>query len=677
MATVENALALFNSGSSFNSNTFFNSLSLTNINTEIQLTVNNFKELEKSVEDYGKKAADCFANVKKIAKGIAAPFKQAASWIQDSLELTNTQNNAETQLKTVLNNAGAPTGSFELIKQTASNIQGSSLYGDEEMLGGAATLATHVGDAKAIQSMMGTLSNYAAGMSGGGEVDYNTMVDYASQLGQAMDGNYDALLEKGFELSAAQKQIIENGTDMQKALVIDDVINQSWDNLSENMANTPQGMIIQLKNAFTNIREEVGARLYPAITTFLETLKENMPQIETALTMVAGILGGIAQAASNVASAIIDNWSLVLPILGGIVAGLIAYNIALLAVNISQGISAALSAADAFQKNVSAAATFMQSGATFKAAAAQYGFNAALLACPLTWIIVAIIAVIAAIYLVVAAINKVTGSTYSATGIIFGAIAVLAAAIINVVIGLINALIQFIWTYFVEPFIGIIEWILNVTQGGFDSFGDGVKNLLGNIISWFLSLGKVVTKIIDAIFGTDWTSGLNSLQDKVSGWGKNENAITLDRDAPTIDARLNYGETYNKYYDKGANLFNSDDPLSTADDPFSTTDDPYNTDGLGAYELESGIEGIYSNTGDTAESTAEMANSMSASEEELKLMREIAERQAIDQFTTAQITLNMTNYNDIASDVDLDGIIQEIEVRAEDAIVAVSEGAHA
>ena len=93
--------------------------------------------------------------------------------------------------------------------------------------------------------------------------------------------------------------------------------------------------------------------------------------------------------------------------------------------------------------------------------------------------------------------------------------------------------------------IGIIEWVLNVFNGGFDSFGDAVKNLLGNIIGWFLSLGTVVTKIIDAIFGTNWTEGLSELKANVEGWGKNESSITLDRDAPFEIERKDVGNAWN------------------------------------------------------------------------------------------------------------------------------------
>lgn len=174
--------------------------------------------------------------------------------------------------------------------------------------------------------------------------------------------------------------------------------------------------------------------------------------------------------------------------------------------------------------------------------------------------------VIGAIYAVTAAVNHFAGTSVSATGIIAGAVLTVAAIIGNTVIGLLNGIIQAVWSIFVTPFLGIIEWVLNVTNGGFDSFGGAVANLIGNIISWFLDLGKVVTKIIDAIFGTNWTAGLTSLQDSVLKWGKNENAITLDRNAPTIDYRFNYGDAWNTGYNWGANLFsgNGNDAVGAA-----------------------------------------------------------------------------------------------------------------
>ena len=64
------------------------------------------------------------------------------------------------------------------------------------------------------------------------------------------------------------------------------------------------------------------------------------------------------------------------------------------------------------------------------------------------------------------------------------------------------------------------------------------------------------------------------------------------------------------------------------------------------------------------------------SAEELRRLRDIAERNAINQYTTAQIHIEMNNNNNINSTDDLDGIVEALEKRLEDAMIEVSEGVH-
>lgn len=301
--------------------------------------------------------------------------------------------------------------------------------------------------------------------------------------------------------------------------------------------------------------------------------------------------------------------------------------------------------------------------------AVQTAFNAVMALNPVFLIIMGVILLIALIYAVVAAVNRVTGASTSATGIICGAVLVLAAIISNTVIGLLNAIIQFIWSIFVEPFLGIIEWILNVCNGGFNSFGDAVANLIGNIISWFLSLSKVVTKIIDAIFGTDWTGGLNALQDKVLAWGKNENSITLDREAPTIDHRFEYGGAWSKGYDFGAGVENKIGGMFTMGD------------GGGMFNMGDGggfdMSGMMGDVGSIAGDTGSIADSLSVTDEELEYLRDIAERDAINRFTTAEVKIDMTGMtNKIDGSADIDGIITELTDGFTEALVTAAEGVH-
>lgn len=245
--------------------------------------------------------------------------------------------------------------------------------------------------------------------------------------------------------------------------------------------------------------------------------------------------------------------------------------------------------------------------------------------------------VIGAIYAVTAAVNHFAGTSVSATGIIAGAVLTVAAIIGNTVIGLLNGIIQAVWSIFVTPFLGIIEWVLNVTNGGFDSFGGAVANLIGNIISWFLDLGKVVTKVIDAIFGTNWTAGLTSLQDSVLKWGKNENAITLDRNAPTIDYRFNYGDAWNTGYNWGANLFSGN-----------------GNDAVGAALSGVPYDELSGQLGDIAGSVGSIEKSVKMSDEDIKSLVDVAERRYVNNVNlTAQtpvITVNGANTGRTAAD---------------------------
>lgn len=418
-----------------------------------------------------------------------------------------------------------------------------------------------------------------------------------------------------------------------------------------------------------------------ALKTFqpvLQRLNEmaNDQHMRTALSGIMNALSGAATIALNVIDVmvaggafIVDNWSMIAPVIGGVAAALAIYNGALLLHNAYEAASNGLKMIAAIRSVAHGTATAAETAATTGASAAQIAFNAALYACPLTWIVLAIIAVIAAIYLVVAAINKVQGTTYSATGVICGLVATAGAFIVNTGVGLLNGLIQLIWSIFVEPFLGIVEWVLNVTNGGFDSFGGAVANLIGNIISWFLSLGEVVTKIIDAIFGTDWTAGLNALQNNVLAWGKNENAITLDREAPTIAYRASYSDAYNKGYDFGQGVENK------VSDFFGGIKDLGNSGDTGALGSYGAASDMAANVANIAGDTSSISDSLDVSEEDLKYLRDIAEQEAINRFTTAEIKMDMSGMsNTVHNTNDLDGIVDGLTTRVLEAMEVVKEG---
>lgn len=404
-----------------------------------------------------------------------------------------------------------------------------------------------------------------------------------------------------------------------------------------------------VKNALLSIADETNAKFNGMALTWGQVW-----------TQMGNIALKVTQPLLTAINWLANNLSVIGPILLGLGTAFLVFQVAAHWTQIAAVATAAYHAV----VNLLSIGFGVLTGNTAAASAAVFTFNSALLASPITWIIMLIAVVIGLLYGVVAIINKVTGSSISATGLICGAIAVAGAFIGNTVIGLLNALIQYIWAIFVAPFLGIVEWILNVCNGGFNSFGDAVANLIGQIIGWFLNLGKVVTTIIDAIFGTNWTAGLESLQSSVTSWGKNENAITLDKNAPTIDYRFEYGDAWAAGNDFGKGI---DAKIGGM----------FNTGGPGD---SSGFDlgDIAAYTGETADNTGKTADALAVTEEQLEYLRDIAERDAINRFTTAEVKIDMTGMtNRIDGSADLDGVISQLTEGFTEALVTAAEGVHA
>jgi len=95
-----------------------------------------------------------------------------------------------------MQNMGAAASEFEAVKKEAEQLQSKTTYGADILIAGAGELASYLESGDAIKSFMGTLTDYAAGM-GGIDISQNQMVEYATQLGKALDGQFDGLAKKG------------------------------------------------------------------------------------------------------------------------------------------------------------------------------------------------------------------------------------------------------------------------------------------------------------------------------------------------------------------------------------------------------------------------------------------------------------------------------------------------
>lgn len=668
---------------------------LAQCNDEIDQMADEYERAQKQQQrlndSIDKGTASAGGLLKKIA-GIAGAYMSLSAvkgLVTDSMGLADTQIGVQTQLKTVTRNMG--TGDYyDQILQKASDIQGRGMYGDEAMIAGAGELATYFTDGDAILSMMDTLTNYAAGMSGGGEVDSKAMTDYATGLGKIMVGSFDAMAQKGFEFTDVQKKIIEGtatekqiaeelgdeyvnlSNDMQAAAVIGSVIDEGWSGLYDAMSQTPEGQIIQFKNTLGDLKETIGAGLYPAVLNFMSLFQENLPQIqEFADLFVQGIgriINFLTQAANKAlefASTIQDNWSIIEPIVLGIVAALTAYAII-------SGIVAAVNGAHALSEGVKAAAQMMATGATLAETAAQHGLNAALLACPITWIVVGVIALVAAIAAVCSWIAKTTGIAATGFGVITGGINVAIQAVWNAMLVVANVAIG-IW---------------NALSACCSNIGTAFHNVIANVQGWFYGLLSTVLTIVSGI-----CAALNKLP-----------FVSFDYSGITAAAEEYAGKSA-EAYGSVEEYTNIGDAFKSGMGTFDTFKDGWASDAFaagsawgdgvadkvsGLFDYEAGtiddfvtdtgyaMDGIGSDTADIADSTGGMAKSLDVSNEQLQYLRDIAERDAINRFTTAEVKIDMTGMNNrIEGSADLDGVISQLTDGFAEALVTAAEGVHA
>lgn len=349
-----------------------------------------------------------------------------------------------------------------------------------------------------------------------------------------------------------------------------------------------------------------------------------------------------------------QHWDVVGPIVGGVAAAVAALCTEMLIYNAVTGAAAAWS-------NLHAAALMLQGGATFAATAAQYGLNAALLACPITWIIMAITILIALLYAVVAGINKVTGSSISATGIIVGALAAAGAFIWNLVAAVAN--------FFIGCFIAVWNFLASFANFFANLLNDpaaAIANLIADLCTTVLSLLSTLAQAIDTIFGTNLVNGVNGWIGKVQGWAGSVGNGKYKKEVQTFNPSDYYIKhqsitgAYNWGYNKGSNLFGGNGSSGALD---------YN-------KALADAANIAGNTGKTAGNTGKIADTLDASAEDLKYLRDIAEKETINRFTTASITIEQTNHNQVNSELDIDGIMTKMTDGVAEAIEQLPEGVH-
>jgi tape measure domain-containing protein len=430
----------------------------------------------------------------------------------------------------------------------------------------------------------------------------------------------------------------------------------TWGQMWQSMQNTA---LIAFQPVLQRLNDLANSE---AFQTFIQGAIE-------AMATLANILLNVFEVAASVGAFIGDNWSIIAPIIYGVIAALGAYLAIMGIVNAITAISAAIDA-------TKAAADALAAGQTFLWTVQQYGLNAALAACPITWIIVLIIALIAIIFAVCNAIAKMTGIANSGFGVITGGVNVVIQFFKN--LGLTVANIA----------LGIGNAIAALASNMMTAF----HNAICNVQSWFYNLLSTALSVIEGICAAlnklpfvefDY-SGISSAADDYAA--KASEAAGNKEDYQSISDAFNEGfTTFDAFQDGWASdAFNAGaawgdgiaDKVSnfSLSDVFGQTDIPNVGDYTSGFNDAIANSGVGDSIGNIDDNTGKIKDSLDVTEEDLKYLRDIAEQESINRFTTAEVTINQTNNNNVSSDTDLDGFITALDDAMGEAIDEVTNG---
>lgn len=447
----------------------------------------------------------------------------------------------------------------------------------------------------------------------------------------------------------------------------------TWQDLWVRATNNVKLGLMETNDLLSNFANSDG------MLDFVDNLVGMTQAISTFMAMA---LMGLA----NIANFVYENWSMIAPVLTTVLALFALYKGELIVMK-------ALEMAHALRTNAVVIAKQLWTVATTGQTNAQLALNTALYSCPLTWYVAMIMLVVGAFFLLIAIINKVTGANISAVGVIIGVWYAAGAIIRNIFILIMNTA-MLVGTFIINMFIAVATGVQN-SFIAIQNAGISTANALGDIFDKagnmiFEGIAWGCNKAIDMI------NSVINLANKIPG----VNISTVGHVTPkavhhTKASKIPYKKAnylsaskipyesisgaYNNGYNIGKDFLNfgkkQDDTNKTLQDYLNKYNNgnvlnPNNVGGAG----NSGNVG--KNTKDTANNTAQILEELKATGENIEYLRDLAEREVINRYTTAEIKIDMTNNNNINSDMDVDGVMRKIADKLSEELDISEEGVH-
>ena len=663
------------------------------IQPDIQQTSNSINEAAQSQNDFnqelqsGSSHADGLLNSVKNLVATYATLKSVESALNTSDELVQTTSrlnmmndglqSTQELVNMVYAAAQAARGSFSEMADVVArfgNNAGDAFGSSEEVVAFADLIQKQMTIAgastqEASNAMLQLSQALGSGVLRGDEL--NSIFEQAPNLIQSIADYLDVPIGKIREMAADG----ELSADVVKAAIFAsaDEINakfeempMTWGQIWQSMKNTA---MIAFQPVLQRLNDIANSE---AFQTFVNGAIE-------AMATLANVVLNIFELIGTVGGFIADNWSIISPIIYGVIGALAVYAAYLGIVKGIELASAAASAVMAVGKGLYAAATMIATGATWAQTTAQLGLNGAMYACPIVWIIMLIIALIAIIFAVCSAIAKLTGVANSGFGVMTGGINVviqffknLGITVANIALGIGNAIAALgsnIMTAFHNAICSVQAWWYD---------------LLSTCLSVIESICAALNKLPFVEF--DY-SGISNAADDYAA--KAAEAAGNKEDYTSISDAFNDGfSTFDTFQDGwAADAFDAGaswgdgvaDAVSnfSLSDVFGGTDIPNVDDYTSGFNDAIANSGVGDNLGSIADDTGAIKDNMDITQEDLKYLRDIAEQEAVNRYTVAEINIDQSGMqNNISSGDDIDGFMTKLTDSVNEAVDNMTEGVH-
>lgn len=596
--------------------------SIRDLSDEERNAENSTKQFKEAME----KLAAALAIKKVISDSINAT--------KDFIGSMNTQLEAEIKLQTVMRQRmDATNAQVKSIKDLASAQQKIGVIGDEVQLAGAQQLATFLNTSTALKELIPAMNNLAV-QQNGVNVSAGDMVSIGNMMGKVMQGSTSALTRVGITFTEAQEKALKYGNEEERAATLAQVITDNVGEMNSVLAQTPEGKAAQMANDFGDLKEIVGAEITPAMISFYDALNNAMPVAEAGMNAFAIVATVVLDVLTGIVNGIEWVYEAAEPIIVGL-----APAIAAIAATLVFG---------AAVWGVYSLATSVATTVTAIFASAQWAAVAPII---LSFLYISLI--IAALYAVVGAYNKSAGASISATGIIVGGVRGVLAVIQNGVIFMYNIIAN------------VANFLANVFNNPIASVEIAFLDMATTVLGYIRSIASGIETLLNAIPGVNVS--ITGFLDNIMDLAKTKSSeIKTESDWKEVVQNKDFidvGDAVVSGYNWGAGLAGKISSFSIGDFV-----EGIGTEGAGA------LSNIADNTGKTADNTGKSADSLDVSKEQLQYLRDIAERDVINRFTTDNFKFEFTNNNNARN---IDGVVDKFADELREYLNGGGEGAPA